>query len=209
VRARSLSLLRVQRQTDWRACLRRLALADRFGVGASTARRRTVESARARAGRAPTVPAESKGYMWRLQPRLDEPARGDRSAGPEGVHPGRAGRDRSDRCGSRRGMGPEDGTRGHAGVVREEGTRLVVDFAEWINKSSGRGTISIGIANGQSQRTSKIALDTRSSGGGPHKEGRVGADTLYGASNSPRRSFTRSAVSLSHRVSSVTVRASS
>lgn len=28
-----------------------------------------------------------------------------------------------------------------------EGTRLVVDFEEWINKSSGRGTISIGIDN--------------------------------------------------------------
>jgi hypothetical protein len=34
-------------------------------------------------------------------------------------------------------------------------------------------------------------------------------DTLYGASDSPRRSFTRSAVSLSQRVSSVAVGASS
>lgn len=38
-----------------------------------------------------------------------------------------------------------------------EGQRLVVDIAEWVNKSSGRGSISLGIDNENGQEPEKLA----------------------------------------------------
>ncbi len=36
------------------------------------------------------------------------------------------------------------------------GTRLVVDFAEWVNKMSGRGSVSIGIDHEDSSEPKKL-----------------------------------------------------